>query len=103
LKQLGSRLARSLLKERAMLPDDSLFPDLLVVCAGCDAELPVPDGTNAADVAWLHERRCDAGLLAVPSTHCTTCGTPVEVPVGLSAIEAIWMHQHDCPAYSAAS
>ncbi len=40
--------------------DESLFPEICVVCHACQHELPVPAGLNAAEAAWMHEPECSA-------------------------------------------
>ena len=43
--------------------DDSLFPDISAICAGCGDALPVRDGLGALEILWLHDHECPAGVL----------------------------------------
>ena len=80
--------------------DESLYPDVSLVCTHCESELPVAADQNAEDLVWLHERRCaPAPELAVV---CADCGEELELLAGLNPSEAIWMHEHDCPAFQLA-
>jgi hypothetical protein len=42
----------------AMSYEDTLFPDITVVCAHCGDELPVRDGLGALEILWLHDHEC---------------------------------------------
>jgi hypothetical protein len=37
-----------------------LFPELSVLCTGCDANLPVPAGLSVFETFWMHELDCPA-------------------------------------------
>ncbi len=44
-----------------MVPDDeSLFPEIHVVCHACAEPLAVPAGLNAVEAVWMHEPECSA-------------------------------------------
>ena len=38
--------------------DDSLFPEICVVCDECGAEVAIPSGLSAVEAAWMHEPDC---------------------------------------------
>jgi hypothetical protein len=49
---------------------DSLFPDIAVVCDGCDRALPLRDGLGALETLWLHDHDCPAGVVLDDGTLC---------------------------------
>jgi hypothetical protein len=38
--------------------DESLFPEIHVVCHACAEPLPIPAGLNALEAVWMHEPEC---------------------------------------------
>jgi hypothetical protein len=37
-----------------------LFPEMSVLCTGCEAALPVPLGLSVFETVWMHELDCPA-------------------------------------------
>jgi hypothetical protein len=37
-----------------------LYPEMSVLCTGCDAALPVTPGLNVFETVWMHELDCPA-------------------------------------------
>jgi hypothetical protein len=45
-----------------MIDDESLFPEIRVVCHNCAEPLPIPAGLNAVEAVWMHESECQVLL-----------------------------------------
>jgi hypothetical protein len=42
--------------------DESLFPEIHVVCHACAEPLPIPTGLTVFEAVWMHEPECAALL-----------------------------------------
>jgi hypothetical protein len=42
------------------MDDDSLYPEIHVVCHNCAEPLAIPAGLNALEAVWMHEPDCRA-------------------------------------------
>jgi hypothetical protein len=76
------------------MSEETLYPEITLLCASCRNDVTVPEGAQPLDVLWLHERRCRA------TVDCIACENDIEVPPGHTPAEALWLHEHDCPPRS---
>ena len=78
--------------------DDSLAPEVRVLCSDCGDDLSIAAGASLEDVLWLHQRRCRGQA----ATLCQACDRVVTVNPGFTAHESLWLHENDCPEWSVA-